>query len=365
MWVISLRIKGLLIVIVLAILSLTALGLLSLHSEKQGYDRLLLVRSADGRAALTPGQAESFCEDEFLVTYEIETQTTAEAHNYRQPAVMTGTNSCYAQIMGNRMVSGSFFTKAAWKAQSREVVLNVNAAFQLFGSEMVVGQLLRIEGQSWIVAGVLEDDETDEIRIYAPSSVTGGQIGDLMVLLDDATVNADYARNALKQLGLYENNFTFVNLAAAAALFSGRFWVAIRAALCLMALFLIRFCYSQLSRRLPEYRTRLQEVYLRELLELYRKEILKTGAAALGFLAGLAALLTLTIQILSVCLRWQGIIPADETWTRGAFAAKVLWLHTYHPWGVAVFVVSLILLILIWIFSTNHKTTLIQLRFNK
>jgi hypothetical protein len=333
----------------MGLLLLAALGLLSLRCEKEGYHRLLLVRGPADGSGVGSQQVETFSEDEFLLTYEIRRQTTAEAHSYRQPVTLVGTNSCYGHVLGYRMRSGSFFTKASWQSQSREVVLNETAAFQIFGSFEVAGFLLRIDRQNWLVVGVIEDQEADAAFVYVPSSATGGNGGDFMVLLDGALVNADYAKNALKQLGIYENSSSFVDLAAASAVFKGRFTVALGASFILLIFFLIRFSAGWLYRRLPVYRALLRDVYLRELLATKGKDILKTVLAGFGCLAGLAALLTLGLQILAECLKWQGVIPGGHTWIMGSFGAKLAWLYDYHLWGQIIFILLLVILLSVWI----------------
>jgi len=342
-----------------ALLLLTVLGFLSLRCEKEGYHRLLLVRgpgegagqgqSVGSGQGLRPQEVETFSEDEFLLTYEIRRQTAAEAHSYRQPVTLVGTNSCYGQVLGYRMLSGSFFTKASWQAQNREVVLNKAAAFQLFGSFEVTGQLLRMERQNWLVVGVMEDQEADAAFVYAPSSATGGSVGDLLILLDETGVNADYAKNALKQLGIYENNATFIDLAAASAVFKGRFGVALRVSAGLLILLLMRLGVKLLYRRLPVYRALLRDVYLRELLATKGKDILQTALAGLGCLAGLAVLLALGLQILAECLKWQGVIPGGHAWIMGSFGAKLAWLHDYQLWGLVILIILPVILLLIWI----------------
>jgi len=341
MWVISLRNKALIALSVLTALLLAALGYLSLRCEEEQYGRLLLAKSAAAHG-LSPQQIEDFCAEEFLITYEIERAAMAQAHSFRLPVAMIGTNSCYAQVMGYRMLAGGFFSSAAWQAGNRAAVLNRAAAFQLFGNNEVTGQTLKLEGANWLVSGVLDDGDAENPRVYVPAGVMEGNVGSLLVLLDDNLVNADYAVNGLKQLGVYDSNYTIVNLAAVSAAFGQRLTVGLRLLLMLFILLLSRQCAGWLFRRLPLYREQFKQLYLRELLAAHRAGLAKTALAAIALLGGIAALITLGLQILAICLTWPNLLPQGHAWAMGSFANKLNWLHTWHIRSIILFVLLLI-----------------------
>ncbi|MCL1816433.1 MAG: hypothetical protein FWG43_02370, partial [Clostridiales bacterium] len=98
MWVISLRSKALTALAFLALLLLIALAYLAYQCRQEQYGQLLLAKSS-ATHRINLEQIEDFCKDEFLVTYEIETPANVEAHNFRLPVKLIGTNHCYAQIM--------------------------------------------------------------------------------------------------------------------------------------------------------------------------------------------------------------------------------------------------------------------------
>ena len=317
----------------------------------EGYDRLLMAKgvSAEG---IDIWRVEDFCRDEFLVTYEIEGRSVAEIHNYRSQVKLIGTNGYYAQIMSYRLLSGGFFSAAAWRAGSREAVLNAAAAFQLYGSEDVTGQQLRMDGAFWLIAGVLDDGGADDPRIYVPASVAGGTAGSLMALLDGHSVNADYARGSLKQLGVYDGAYTVVDLPAAAAAFSQRLTVSLLAALILIILLLLRRWAGLLLGRLPRYREQMKRLYPRELLAANRADLAKAALTGLAMLGGLAAMVVSALRILAICLCWPRLLPAGHDWAMGGFAGKLAWLHAWFGPGAALFILLLLVLtaifVLVW-----------------
>jgi hypothetical protein len=230
-------------------------------------------------------------------------------------------------------------------------VLNRAAAFQLFGNNQLSGQTFKLEGANWLVVGVIDDGDAETPRIYAPASITGGMTDSLMVLLDNNMVNADYAISGLKQLGVYENNYAIVNLAAAAAVFGQRLKVGLYGAAILIILLLLRQCAGLLFSRLPLYREQLKQLYFSELLISQRAGLAKTALAALGLLSGVAALMALALRILTICLGWPGLLPPGHGWAMGGFAAKLTWLHDTYPWGMALFLLLLLALALILVLA--------------
>ncbi|MCL1817192.1 MAG: ABC transporter permease, partial [Clostridiales bacterium] len=254
-----------------------------------------------------------------------------------------------------RLLAGGFISNATWQAQTREVVLNKTAAFQLFGGNEVVGQTLKLGNESWLVSGVLDDKNTITPCIYAPASVTGGEADSLLVLMDKTAVNADYAKNALKQLGIYEHNYVIVNLATASATFDQRLIVGFKIILILIIILLLRYCLKSLAKRLPLYREQLKQLYPSELLTKHFSALIKTALAALALLGGLAVLLILALQILATCLSWQNLLPPGHDWAMGSFADKLAWLHIWYPVGICLFLLLLIVLSLTLLFACGKK----------
>jgi len=321
-----------------AVILLAALLVMSLLAGRQGYQNLLLVTpSAFGVPGHSPEKLEEFSEDEFLLTYEIRQTSTAQAIHSKHPVTLVGTNQNYANIMGYASLDGSFFTKAAWDAKNRHAVLGETAAFQIFGSSRVSGQTLKLNGESWIITGVIQDNDTENANIYVPSSVTGGQAESLMVLMDDKDITEAYAINALKSVGIHENNYDFINLSKSASAFSQRFSVALKAALSAAILLFVFNAYGRLVQSLHFYRKRMREIYFRELFVYHRADFVRTLAGLLFLAAGIALILLLFLGILETCLTWQEIIPVTGELTAGDFGGRLAWLRDYQWIGAALF----------------------------
>lgn len=336
------KVKASGILLVSAVLSLAVMLLLAFLSGRAGYRNLLLITP---KGIVSHGQnldkIEELCEDEFLITYEIPQKTTVQAANSRYPATLVGTNSVYPDVMGYRLLGGGFFTKSAWDAKEKHAVLNKTAAFTIFGSGNIAGGVMQINGEPWIVAGVIEDGNVEDANIYVPSSVLGGQAQALMAMIS-GDVSGAYAANTLKSLGIQDTDYNFVNLSAAAAMFSGRFSVAWKTALCIVIILLAKQGLRWILKRFSAFKNELRQSYPREFIARRRTDIAKICGVTVLLLAGIAAALYSMLGILETCLAWQELsLPAR--YTTGAFISKLDWLYRYQAAGIGSF--SLFLLI--------------------
>lgn len=294
--------------VLLIIISLVLLpGLLGTGIFAGGgrHGKLLLAKPADYVIpAYTYETVEALCDEEFLLTYEIRRQARVQAIQSEHTVILKGTNSCYPQVMNFLMADGSFFTKSAWKTGNRHVVLNKTAAFQLFGSVRSSGNRIKAEGGTWIVTGVMEDHDEENANLYLPSSIGGGQVGALMVLMDGG-MGKEYVKSKLKQLDIYDTQYEITDLSDYSGAVIQRFRVALEIALCMIILPLIWFGIAMLRQFFTVCKNKMGHYYFQELLKKYHKEFIKMAGVVLSIFAGAAALLILTVRILAACLRWQ------------------------------------------------------------
>ena len=356
MRVISLRIKAITILSVLSLLLIAALSMLALLAQPELYRNLLLVTPAVFSApGFHPEKVEQLCEDEFLVTYEIPQAKTAEAVHSTRPITAIGTNSSYRNILGYTVLDGSFFTKTAWDAKQKYAVLNETAAYDIFGSINISGETLKINGETWLVAGVMRDGDEESPNVYLPSSVTGGQADSLLAFLDaNAGVNEAYAKNAMKELGVNEANYNIVNLSSSALAYEERFSVARETAVCILILIFIRYQGIKLKNKLLDYKNRLKSKYLKELFAENRIDLIKAAGSVFLLISGVAAILHILLQILEICLKWQTLPPASILLNEKSFQGRMAFLQDHYLLGTALFFISLVVLALILFLAWKH-----------
>jgi len=306
--VISLRIKVRIFSLSLAVILLAALFALSFLGDRAGYSGLMLVtRGNTAVRGITPDTAARLRDEGLLLTYEIPSHTMVEALNSRHSVKLIGTNSTYPTITGTNLISGGFFTQPAWDSQSRVAVLNENAAFAMFGSTNIDGQVITISGERWIITGVINDGKNDTtLNVYIPSSVNGGYIRSIMILMPSDETPA-HVVNALGGFGIREGEYDFFNLSRTAESVGERFSVALKIAGCLTIILFGKHGLLYIIKICRMIKRESRQSYLRELVTRHKTDIAKTGGIVLLLFAGIALALNLSIQILATTLRWRDI----------------------------------------------------------
>lgn len=309
---------------------LAALFVLSIWAGQAGYANLLMITANTfGTTGISRGELDELSGEEFLLTYSIRSAATAQADNSRHSAVLVETNQNYAGIMGYIALDGGFFTKNAMESNSRHIVLNETAALKMFGSSRVTGCTLKVNDETWIITGVIQDNDTKSLNLYAPAGIKGESVDSIMVLIDD-TPTEEYVKNTLKSIGVYGDRYSYINLSKAAKAFSERFTVAWKAALSTIILFFITVSVGMLIDKFRFYRYKMRTLYFGELLAFYWKDLLKIMLGFITLAGGVTATLTLSLQILETCLTWQELKPITGELTIGGFAQKLVWLRDYQ-----------------------------------
>jgi hypothetical protein len=296
-----------------AFLVLSGLCVPAFYAGRENYRNLLLVSPLGlSSPRIDVSKIEQFCEDQFLAGYEISRGTKASQVRAGSPVeipdIQSGTNSAWPRVTLFPFIDGSFFSKQAWEGKLRQAVLNKEAARRIFGGVKAAGNRLRMDGETWIVTGVVNDGDKDNCRVYVPSSVRGGTADSLMVLLDPAgRVSEGYAKNSLKTLGVQDKDFSFYNLETQARLP----WERVRAALEILAIILIAGAlppgWKKTAAGCRELRGELKSRYPRELFALRRKELLRLAALILVLAAAVTAALILALNLAALCLPWQDL----------------------------------------------------------
>ena len=284
---------------------LVVLTILAFHAQKD--KNLFFVLPTDiSSPRFNLEKIEDFSENEFLLTYEIIGSERLSLSHAEFPVTLFATNSNYAQILGLRMLEGSFFTKQAWVGRQRQAVLNEKAAQTIFGSNNITGSRFRIRNEIWVVIGLVSDGDEDRSRLYIPSSIRGGE-ATALALTSAGTFDEAYVINSIKNLGIRDGDFSFINFDTQSRLL----WERIVFILLLFFIFLLFSLIKPLFLKLKEawgtLKTQLNKEYARDILLRNRKNILK-----LIFFAGVILLfpalsLFFILQLVSICLPWQDI----------------------------------------------------------
>lgn len=335
--------------LVFVALLLVSLFTLSGIAANQGYDNLLMVTPSGYNAQHLNLKKLDELSVEFLLTYESRSPVSVQAVNSHKSAMLIGTNHNYAGIMGFLTLNGGFFTEDSEDAKSKHAVLNETAAFEIFGSINISGNTIKLNGEIWTIAGVIEDNDEENANIYVPASVSDSRVDSIMILLDKS-ITETYVRNALKGIGVYESGYNFINLSKLAWSFTERAIIAIKTALSVEILIFIITAGGKLVERFKFYRNKLRTMYTRELVKVYRMDLLKAAGWFALFVAGVCTVMALSLQILSTCLTWKELSRLTPELAAGDFSHKLKWLMNYQAMSQTLFWAGIILIILYFCF---------------
>lgn len=318
-----------------ALLLLLALGFLSLKLAPAKWENLVLVTPKTfSSAGLNPDKIEDFCEDHFLVTYEIVRSGRLNNGQSDYSVTLIATNNCYPFLLHYPMLAGGFWSKSAYKGKERQLALNEKAASQIFGGNDIIGLTLEMDQESWLVTGVIQDGYEDEARAYLPSSRLGGNPKSLLALNNSTLASAI---SALKDLGVQETNYNIVDLKAAARQYREWCYLACFLIFCLVFAFGTRQGIGWLKAQLGLAREELHRLYPGEFFRFHRLLVLKSSAWLIALLAGAILVLVFLIRMLAIILRWRDLPLLKNMLTEGAWLNKIAPLVDYRLLGLGLF----------------------------
>ena len=152
---------------------------------------------------------------------------TAKVQHEEESVTVYGTTAAYAQIQGLELAYGRFLKTADVENSSYVAVLSDAAADELFGLSDVTGQSLSLDGRSFQIVGVLEEDDSmlsalmSGLGVYVPYTVaerlsaTAGSVTRLYASSADAD-GLDQAEEALDdwllhRLKMEEDAYLLIN----------------------------------------------------------------------------------------------------------------------------------------------------------
>lgn len=258
--------------IIITIIAVTLLGALGYTAflDFSGYRDILFASPSEFSAwNLPPDAIEELNKNKFVITYEIVSEQTLKTANSTYSAVFRATNYSYPFAARFSLSSGGFFTKADYNSNAAVAVMNEKAAFDIFGGTDIVGNSFTSGGRPYTVSGVIADDDNDNRNIYVPATVSnnpGGQKPDTLMCAIDSGASEEYIKNELKQIGVSDSRYNFINLGSAAEIIKERFTAALLITICGITLLLLSGCVSSFVSVYGEIRTLLEQFYIGELL---------------------------------------------------------------------------------------------------
>lgn len=159
--------------------------------------------------------------EKIMLTYETEYNKPVSALTVNVSVSLIATNYTYPFVLEYPVISGGFFSKEAQDNGNRAAVLNKKAAFDIFGTEAANGNEIYIDMKPYIVVGVIDDGDNENLKVFIPSSAIGEKIAECVIVSLDGT-SEEQVKNELKTSGIDETRFTFLNLALISSVISGK-----------------------------------------------------------------------------------------------------------------------------------------------
>jgi len=151
-------------------------------------------------------------ESNVTLTYEIRREAHVTALRAGYDVVLIGTNHTYPIVMNFPLSNGTFFCKNATSEGHRVAILNEQAAFDLFGAMNIAGNVLQINGEPYLVLGVIDDGNSDNLNIFIPTTRLSYTVGTIATNLTDGSLSEAVVRSEWRQIEIDERRYHFINL---------------------------------------------------------------------------------------------------------------------------------------------------------
>ena len=254
-------------------------------------------------------QIKDLTDEGLLLSYAYTTTQSIQSVQATNEVTIIGTNQYYPLIRSCQIVSGSFFTGEQHDYKNRVAVLNPKAAFDLFGSEWLTGNSLEINGQPYLVIGVIRDGDDENRNVFIPGPCFTERAETVLAKADTPTSVLEIQAQ-LNRIGINSTKYDFVYLGDFFAILQDNLKV-VPLILTVCAMLIIAWKLGLFLRReWAALKQKMSRHYLTALLRRRDRSVLLTAALPLAIAAVLTACLLLSQTLLAQALRLCDAMPA-------------------------------------------------------
>lgn len=298
------------------IAALIALFILSWHILDGNNNDLYLVTP---KTAMEPGTdiktVEKINDEKFMLTYLKKQQKKVAVRYANHDVSLAWTNYTFPFVCKYPMLNGGFFTKDDQEQKNNYAVLNERAAFDLFGSMDGSGFVFTLEDKEYIVKGVIKDNEENP-TVYMPMMLSGENPNAFIAALDEKNgISVEYVQNELKQAGITDANYYFINLGLASGKIAGKAEVAIMIIFFYIHILLLILCIRSLKKQYRLLLSASKQYYFREMLKFSPKAASGIAGVAAAVFVLCVIFVSMLIRFLNLYLYWSGggKLPKDAS----------------------------------------------------
>ncbi len=201
--------------------------------EKLGNDMLsVTIRDSKGNPLYLNDLSKLAAEDTIGQVAPVGTLNATGKYAYTDTFLTVyGTTAAYHDIQGLNLASGRFLKTTDVDNSSYVVVLSYDAAIELFGREDIIGENMSINGRSFLVVGLLKEDDSimasmiSGLTAYVPYTVQSRMAGQPHVTsfsvsaADPSNINSTEEtlnRSMMKRFDQDKDAFSIINMSSIA-----------------------------------------------------------------------------------------------------------------------------------------------------
>ena len=343
--------------VALAVLTVTLIAQSVFHVPLAGLDRAQAFipkqQNADGK---DPAALADILDDELVYTYESQKSITLKTQLRNVPVQLFSVNYAYPIVTGLPLAGGSFFTKTAEDMLFKHIVLNEQAAFQLFGGTDIIGQTLEWDGQIFEIVGILADG-LDDATAYASAALTGENAQAFMALPDAANgLSTAHVLNLMKQAGVTTKDYDIIDTGKLRAMMPGKTLFLGTLIPIGIGVWLIIACSRGLRNSFAAVQAKSKRYYWHELLRHESILLGKTILLMLGIAGAAIGLFSLGLLWMDLFLVYDPLrlITARNLYALPHFAAVLAPIYTANAASTAIS--GGIVLCLIFLFIIKRRS---------
>ena len=273
-------------------------------ADNSNYQDILMAEAnpADG---VSFSALEDINQGRYMLTYKNEYQRRIEALNTRHDVTIIGTNYTWPFVMELPIISGHFFSLSDQTHRNRMAVLNGPAAFAIFG-DYSSGGIVFIDSERYVVTGVIADGQEDPF-VYIPAAILSNR-ADTVIMRLEYDLTREMAKGILSAAGVIESRYEFTDFRQLRQLREERFVMAFYVALFAELSLLLKKNLRVFAYNKTLIKTRLSEVYVRELWKNERFLLITTTGVALFAVMIAVTQFAIILRAFEILLIWYDVL---------------------------------------------------------
>ena len=242
---------------------LLIVGMLLTYRQTQFESGLLMAIPRNGSTVITPQIIQRSNASYALFTYKSIENTYITAINSLVNVNLIGTNENLPFVLNHSIIHGGFFDSIAVQFRHRLAVLNISAAFDLFGTTETSRNEVLIRGETFLILGVIDDRDENSHNLYFPISHSGDAVNTVVTNLNLLeSIDEEHVLSLWGQMGITSDFYHFVNFSSLRHVMFNNLVLAVALTIMYMMIVLLTAAFKAARWQIGNLKLLLQERYL-------------------------------------------------------------------------------------------------------